>query len=547
MMSVPYSKLAADIEVFTSFFVDYIEHFDRVSQFFNGDFRSSKDWKRILKSVSNRKIERSRIANILNAQNRDFHCGVKTLANIDLLRQEDTVAVVTGQQVGLCSGPLYTLYKTITILKLAESLKRDYPEYNFVPVFWLEGEDHDYAEVSTTYILNKSNDVQKITYDIVEEASSKNLGAVGSLQLKENIDVLFDSLASSLLETEYSEKVLSFFRKAYSPKMSFNQAFTFLLNDLLLDSGLIFLNPNDKEMKKLLSPLFVKEIEQTPRNCQLVIEQSDEVERGYHAQVKPQPVNLFLFHESGRYLIEPRGELFTLKGFPKVKFTKEELLQLARETPELFSPNVVLRPLCQDTLLPTAAYIAGPSEIAYFAQLKRIYEHNNLPMPLLYPRASVTLVEERVQKICARYNFQPPDLIHDRQRVKEKVLQQIAEINLDEIFSATIGTVEASMNTLGEYLERIDPTVRASSEKTREKILQHLNVLRAKGNDAQEKLHETAIRQIEKSIASVYPNDHLQERSLNVLYYLNKYGLEFLRWLYNELRIDVAGHQFLDL
>ena len=542
---IDYKDLPTDGSAFSSLFIDYITDYDKVRKFYAGNFRDESDWKRILADVAHRSINRSDLARILTLQNRNFHCGVKTLANIDLLLNDNCLAVVTGQQVGLFTGPLYTIYKTLTTLKLVGQLQEAYPEYTFVPVFWLEGEDHDYEEVTSVGLLNKGNDLIKLTYAL-GNARDENVGAVGQLELDDSIEQLFTAIQEQILDTEFKPKVLDLFRVGYQKGMTFNRSFVHLMNDLLEDSGLIFLDPHDPEFKKLLSPIFRKELEETPKHCQLVIDQSADVEKGYHAQVKPKPVNLFFFHNKGRYLVEPKAAGFGLKG-TRQSFTRDDLLHTLETRPDLFSPNVVLRPICQDFLLPTAAYVAGPGEISYFAQFKPLYEEFAIPQPMLYPRASATIIEEKVEKVLSRYTLEPAAFMTDVEMVKQRVAEQISDVKLDDLFGGTSAAVDEALKSLQHGLQQVDPTLLGALETAKSKISFQFDTLKQKTIAAQKRQNEVTLRQIEKAAFHLFPFSNFQERELNILHFLNKYGLEFLRWLSTELVIDKFKHQLIRL
>ena len=245
MNYISYNELQSDETGFSRLFVDYVNNYSRVKDFFAGDFRDERHWRSSLETVSHRSIDRSSLVQVLLNQNRDYHCGVKTLANIDLLLNENTVAIITGQQVGLFSGPLYALYKTLTALKLAERLSHQYPDYNFVPVFWLEGEDHDIEEVSSFTLFNSANELLRLQYQYEDKTGGKNIGAVGELIFDDSIVTLFDNLRQSLLPTEFSPKVIELFETAYQKGMTFSRAFIHLFSVLLEDSGLIFFDPHN--------------------------------------------------------------------------------------------------------------------------------------------------------------------------------------------------------------------------------------------------------------------------------------------------------------
>ena len=531
-------------EGFSPLYLDYIDRFESVRPFYSADFRSDESWQRMLDGVASRAVPRSEVARILSMQNRAFHCGVKTLANIDLLLNDTTVAVVTGQQVGIFTGPMYTLYKTLTALKLVDHLSQRFPDYSFVPVFWLAGEDHDYEEVTSVGLINRSNDFQLLHYGERDPSSPAPRGAVGVMEFDERMEAFLSGLEQAISQTEFTPGVMGLLRTAYQRGMTFNKAFVHLMNDLLEDSGLVFLDPNDVELKRLLSPIFLREIEQTPRMSQLVISRSAELEKAYHAQVKPRAVNLFLFHQNGRFPIEPRPNGFGLKG-ARQQFTRDELVAMAGQTPERFSPNVVLRPICQDTLLPTITYVGGPAEIAYFAQLGTLYHEFGLPQPIVYPRASATILEEKVQKVLERYNLQDSDFFQEVELLKRKVAGGLSTVNLDELFGGTRAAISDAFQALGGALEQIDKTLVGSVDTAAKKTEYHLDSIRQKVAAAEVRRHEASVRQIEKAAAHVFPRSRFQERELNVVHFLNRYGLEFLRWLRGELVIDRFKHQLI--
>ncbi|MBI3787651.1 MAG: bacillithiol biosynthesis cysteine-adding enzyme BshC [Ignavibacteriales bacterium] len=546
MNAIDFRELPTGSNTFSSLFLDYVNDYAKLQEFYNGNFQSDNDWKSVIQKVVERPLDRSSIVQILTNQNRNFHCGVRTLAHIDSLLNDNTVAVVTGQQVGLFTGPLYTIYKTLTTLKLVEKLAKRFPEYNFVPIFWLEGEDHDYEEVSSINLINTGNDVAKFEYQLGGNKPDKNLGAVGTLEFDETIDTLFQNIDQALVQTEFKPKVLELFKTAYQKGMTFNRAFVHLMNVLLEDSGLVFLDPHDIEVKKLLAPLFKRELAETPKFCQLVIDQSAELEKRYHAQIKPKSLNLFLFHHGGRFLLEPKPDGYGLKG-TRQHLTKEQVQEFINNSPELFSPNVVLRPLCQDWLLPTVAYVAGPSEIAYFGQLKSLYQEVQIPFPIIYPRSSITIIEEKVEKVLNRYSLPLTEFFNDAEMIKEKVAAQISDVNVEELFGGTLASLRETLDAMQPAFQNIDPTLLGALDNANKKIISSIESLKEKTIAAQKRQHEVALRQIDKTANHVFPLANFQERELNVLYFLNKYGLEFLRWLYGELSVDTFKHQVINL
>jgi bacillithiol biosynthesis cysteine-adding enzyme BshC len=529
-------------------YIDYLTGFQNVKQYYAGDFRNPEDWKATLDQVSRKKRDRSILFRVLIEQNKNFHCSIKTLANIDLLHNDNTFAVVTGQQVGIFGGPLYTVYKILTELKLTEILKDRYPEYNFVPVFWLESEDHDFEEMNSITIIGQDNSPVRVSYLLGGKPLEKNPGPVGSLRFEEHLQDFFSSLDSALFSTEFKPKLIETLRHSYHMGATFTQSFVSWINKLFEDSGLVFCNINDREFKQLLTPMFLHECKRRSEISQLIITLSAELEQRYHAQVKPKAVNLFMFHKGGRYLIEPREQEqdFSLKG-TRYYLSPDELTTAIQSTPELFSPNVILRPICQDTILPTAVYIGGPGEIAYFAQLKPVYELFDVPMPIIYPRASVTILEERLEKIIEKYQIDVADFFSDSDLLIRRISNQISEVKVDTIFPSTQQRISEVLTELQFGLTQIDPTLLGALEHTKQKIAAILDQLKSRTTSAQQRKNEIALSQIQKVANHLTPNGNFQERELSIVYFINKYGMEFTRWLNDEVKIDRFEHQILHL
>ncbi len=545
---IDYRQLPPTSGGFSQLFFDYIYDFKEVKKFFRYNFRENSSYEEMIKLLTQRQIDRVTLTRVLREQNTAFGSPSKTMENIALLEQPTTFAVVTGQQVGLFGGPLYTLFKTITAIKFADKLKAKFPSYDFVPVFWMEGEDHDFAEMNNVAAYDAEGKPATIQYLHGAEMPEHNLGPIGELQFNSSLDKTYSQLESSLQQSEFTSPVLNEIKSAYAAGKTFNQSFASWMNMLFADYGLVLLSPNNRELKKILSPLFVKEIKEFPRTTQIVIAQSAELEERYHAQVKPKSLNLFMFHKGGRYLIQPReGEKdFSLKG-TRHFIQPEELLHIAQEQPELLSANVILRPVAQDMILPTVAYIAGPSEVAYHAQLKPVYEYFNVPQPIVYPRASASFVEERLLRTMEKYGLDIVDFLDDPNIVTSKVSEQISSIKLSEMFATANATIRSTLNEMKFGLKEIDPTLIAALENVQSKIDNNMSVLMEKSVAAQKRRNEVAVRQIEKAAYSLLPNGSLQEREISPIYYMNKYGLDLVKWISGELDIAAFKHQLLKL
>lgn len=543
---IDFRVLPASSGGFSELFTDFLYDFPKVRKFYSYDFRDPGAYTSIVQAVDRKGIDRRTLVEILRAQNEGFGASPQTLEHIGLLLKPTTYAVVTGQQVSLFGGPLYTIFKAITAVKLCARLKESHPRCEFVPVFWIEGEDHDFAEMNHAGLLDAESRLVRVEYLPGGELPERNLGPIGELAFDAALEQTFERLGATLQKTEFTEKLLGDLRTSYCQGRTFNQAFTSWMGSLFRDAGLVFISANDSRLKRLLSPLFVREVTEFPAISQIVINQSAELEKSYHAQVKPRSINLFMFHKGGRYLIEPRENDFSLKG-TRHFISKEDMLKIAQETPELLSPNVILRPLAQDILLPTAVYVAGPSEIAYHAQLKPVYDHLGVPQPVVYPRASASYLEERLRRAMERYELELPEFFGDIGRVTEKVVEQISEVKLDVIFGNATKHVQDALIELKFGLNELDPTLLGALESTTGKIDTTIAVLKEKAVAAQKRRNETAVRQIEKAANTLMPNAGLQEREISILHYMNKYGPDLLKWTTE--RLDVSGfkHQILTI
>ncbi len=531
---------------FSELFYDYVYDFAEVKGFYSSDFRNSHAYEDVIRAIEGRPVDRKTLTEALRRQNSAFGVAPKALQRLEQFLLPNTFAVVTGQQAGLFGGPMYTVFKAMTAIKLAERLKTKLPEFNFVPVFWVEGEDHDFAEMNNIAVMDAEAKLTTIEYLPGGEVPQRNLGPIGELVFDGAVEQSFEHLAVALQKTEFSDGLLKQLRECYRKGRTFNQGFVSWMNAMFGDYGLVYLSSNDRELKRLLSPLFLKEITEFPAISQTVIARSAELEEKYHAQIKPKSINLFLFHKGGRYLIEPREHDFSLKG-TRHFLSKEDLLRIAQESPELLSPNVVLRPIAQDMLFPTVVYVAGPSEVAYHAQLAPLYGSLGVPQPVLYPRASASFVEERLERAMEKYHLPLAAFFDDANELTARVLEQISDVKLEELFSKTTKAVHDAVNELKFGLNEVDPTLLGALDTARSKVDINIGVLKEKALAAQKRRNETALRQIERAVSGLLPHGHLQEREVSILYFMNKYGPELIKWLIGELEIEGFKHQLLML
>ncbi len=533
---VPFDRL----DGFPDLFRRYAEGDEAALRFFARDFRDAAARAVAAEAAAALDRDRDTLADVLTEQNEAWgNLDEAVRANIDALRAPESAAVVTGQQLGLFGGPLYTVYKAVTAVQLARQLAEETGR-PVVPVFWLAGEDHDFDEVRSTVVLS-GNDPLRIALP-PDEARTP----VGRRVLGDGITDALDALEAALRPTEFTPALVEAVRAAYHPGATMRDAFAGLMRALFAGSGLVFISSDDARLKRLAVPVFRHEIEHHDETFQRLKAASDDVGEAFHTQVTPLPVNLFLLEDEGRFTLDPDGDDFVLRGLDR-RYSKAELLVLLETAPERFSPNVVLRPILEDRLLPTAAYVAGPGEASYYAQLKGVYGAFGVPMPVVYPRASVTLVESKVQKVLDRYDLTVADLDGDLEPLHRRLVLGLSEHDVEGAFGEATRGLHEAMNALKPVAANVDATLAKSAEATRAALQKELSAFKDRVVRAEKRNHDAVRDQLDKAQAGLYPAGKLQERTLSALYFLNKYGLDLVpRWL-DGLGLDTTAHQVIEL
>jgi bacillithiol synthase len=542
MITLPFDALPGTPRIFC----DYTTNSDSASAFFMGHFSDLLAWETHLQQLERRQHPREALYTALAAQNKLYRSGEAVWRNLELLKEENTFAVVTGQQVGLFTGPLYTIYKAFTAVHLATWLAEQFPGYNFVPVFWMECEDHDFLEINNTGVISAENDFIRITYAQPAEEEEKNLAPVASIILDERITDSIAHLRDSLPATDFSEQLFAMLANTYEPGVALHIAFARLFNELYPDSGIIFLDPTDTELKRLAAPVIVQELETYPTTGEEVIKRSAELDELYHAQIKPRAVNLFLLHKGNRYAIEPGEQGFFLKG-TRQRFSREELIGLANTAPERFSPNVLLRPIVQDTILPTVSYVAGPSEVAYFAQLQPAYDHFQVPMPVITPRCSITIIEKKIEKLFGKYLLPYAAMFMDSDEMFRIASSDKPDEAPELDFRSFAGTVEQALEGFASQARSEHQNLGDPAEATIRNIQRALSTFEEKLLQHRRQKDEVMTRQLSKMQAYLVPDGKPQERQVSLLMFLNRYGRDVLPLISGACRHFPAEHKLMIL
>ena len=535
---LPYSEFKS----FSRLFKAYAGEFDTLAVYFPGDFRDPRQRGQVARQVADQFKHRDKLVAALIKQADLYDADEATRKNIEKLREPDAVAVVTGQQLGLFGGPLYTLLKTITAIQLTIRLGKDKGR-PVVPVFWLEGEDHDLAEVASAYVLNR-NEVESVTYSGATQSQKTVPQAVGRVMFDSSITERIDEFAALLTPSEFHDELMDLVRSAYREGETFLSAFARLLSQLFKGTGIVFVNGDDPELKELAKPLFRKELKEYEKSARLLSGASRKLEENYHVQVQSRPTSIFLHTHEGRHAVRPdeSNDGFTCGS---KSYTLDELLLLLDSAPELFSPNVVLRPIMQDLILPTAAYIAGPSEIAYFAQYRSLYEWAGVPMPIVYPRASITVLEPKIQRALNKLESSISDFEGSLDQMFRSNAVESMDIDADAIFSRASQHIHDAVNTVSPAIESVDQSLVKVAEATRTTLLKDWDKLRNRVIKAEKRRHDETHEQMRRVKTNLFPRGNMQERTISPLYFANKYGLDFVTRLLHEIQLDTTEHQVI--
>lgn len=537
----------ADIPGQTALFVRYQENAPSLRRFYPNAVGSVSDLAdRVPEALDSYGGDRSRLCNALVEINKRVGASEETFKNLDLLRESDSVAIVTGQQAGLFTGPLYTLYKALTVIKTAADLRAR--DVKAVPVFWVASEDHDFREVANTFALDSQGDLVEAVY--ASEPIVENL-QVGHIEMDGSIRETVRGLVGSLPATEFTAGLSDLLNEASAEGAGYGDAFSRLLATLLEKYGIIIFDPLHPEIKRMAAPVYRQAIARSGEIVKRLRARDNELkEAGYHSQVLVEEdyFPLFLQSEDGaRHPIRKtaEGEL-TVKDTGE-KFTIEELAVLAENAPERFSPTVVLRPVVQDYLLPTLCYFGGGAEIAYFAQNSVVYETLGRPVTPVMHRQSFTIVPSRHKRTLEKYGLEFAGLFAGSETILKDIVDEYLNPKLAFTFADVEERVNTEMNRLDQELSHLDPTLAANLATRRRKIVYHIAALRKKTYNAQSRADEVVHRRIVSLFTALLPNGNLQERTLGIAAFLNQYGPYFINWVYDSIDLEDKGHRIIYL
>lgn len=517
---------------------------DRTGRFFSWPHPTAAAFEECARRVDCTATDRAGITQLLVQQNQELNAPPEVIRTAEELAQPGAVAVFTGQQAGLFGGPLYTVYKALTLLgwaqRLRESLHRP-----VVPIFWIAADDHDFDEVCWTGFPDLENKVRcpRINADGLPERTPLSQVVIG-----ESVREVFAELRTAQLTTEFSESVFAALEHDYAPGGNMVDAFGRWLARLLGPFGLVMFNPADPAAKQRWKPLFAQELSASEETASALAEINQRLqEAGYHAQVEhpKQHTHLFVV-EKGRHALKytSDGQL-SIEPNPK-PLSRVAWLRRLESDPADFSPGVLFRPVAQSYLFPVVAAVCGPSEIAYWAQSRALFERFDVQMPVVLPRSSATIVERKNRNAVEALGHEVSEFFGDIEAVINRHFERSFPVTLEEQFHDSRTDWEQRLARLKAEVIGFEPTLEMTFEQSAGRIAMAWENLEKKVFQAHKRKGDEIRAKFYKLASHLYPEGKPQERVFGITYYLNKYGFAFLASIRDQLKIGTPDHQIIE-
>lgn len=504
---------------FSSLLINYLNGSDQLASFYSHP-PTLEGFRNAINESGFAGEDRAVLVNALNEQYLNKKITDAVQKNIHLLQDPSTFTVTTGHQLCMFTGPLYFIYKIVTTINLASSLKKAYPENNFVPVYWMASEDHDFLEINHAHVFGKT---------LSWEKDAK--GPVGKLDTL-GVTVITQQLEHMLGNETHGNDLLEILREAYTGSNTLAEATHALVNKLFGEYGVVVIEPDWKSLKQQFVQVMKDDV-LAGTNNKLVIDTIEKLkQQGVEAQVSPRAINLFYMREGLRERIERDGNVFKILNADHT-FSEEQIIKEIEEYPERFSPNVVLRPVYQQMILPNIAYVGGPAEVAYWFEFKAMFGHHNVRFPVLMPRNFVMLFDkamnERIEKLGVNRN----ELFTETEELIKSFVSRNSGESLD--ISNEEEQVKDVYRSLAAKAEKLDPTLKFAVEAELQKQLNAMKNIQGKLMRAEKQRQETSVNQIRKIKEKLFPEGTLQERHDNFIPYYARHGKKFIDTLVSSL------------
>jgi bacillithiol biosynthesis cysteine-adding enzyme BshC len=493
---------------FSKIFIDYINQDPSLKPFYDLP-PTRKSFKKIIEKRKFDTTKREVLNDVLNQQYTDFRVRKATVTNIERLKETNTYTITTGHQLNIFTGPLYFIYKILTVINACEILNKENPGYHFVPVYWMASEDHDIDEIRSFSLFGK-----KYTWDTGQTGP---VGRMNPDSLKEVLDTL----------PERSE----IFEKAYLEHSSLAKSVRYYVNELFGDSGLVVIDADDPSLKSQITHVLKDDLLDHHANDLVESASSELSELGYKTQVYPRAINLFYLSGNIRKRIIKEEGIF--KVFETdIEFTEDEIIRELESSPEKFSPNVILRPLYQEIILPNIAYVGGPAELAYWLQLKNMFDHFDTQFPILMPRNFALIINKGLMKKMQKLMINVEEIMQPVAELKNRFMAEHSEFNVD--LESEMKIMEELFESVRNKSKMVDQSLEGFVQAERTKVIKSLENIGKRIVKSEEQKQSVALNQIQNLKDKLFPQGSLQERTDNFLnFFLN--DPEFIEAIRKEL------------
>lgn len=517
---LPYRQTGA----FSKIAMDYIDQAESLKPF----FAYPPTMQGIQKAIDNRKqfsTNRQLLVQELKKQYEGIVTDDKIIQNIESLLSPNTFTVTTAHQNNIFSGPLYFIYKILHAIKLADSMKTSLPQYNFVPVFYIGSEDADLEELNHIHLGG-----EKLAW------STKQTGAVGRMKVDKELLKLITIMEGQLMVLPYGNEIISLLKQCYKEGDTIKQATFQFVNTLFAEYGLIVVLPDNPVLKRQMIPLFKDEL-LNQQSADIVEASADKLENaGYKIQASGREINLFYLKDDLRNRIELKNGKYHVVD-TTLRFTEDEILQELEQHPECFSPNVILRGLYEETILPNIVFIGGGGETAYWLQLKSLFENYNIPFPVLVLRNSFLLAERKWQEAINKLDFTIEDFFLPERELMNKLVER--DSKNETKLNGSLSELEKLYESFKKQAAAVDTTLEKHVDALRSKTVYRLQELEKKMLRAEKRKFSDQQRQIRSIKTHLFPGNGLQERNENISYYFAKYGRGIIKAIYdNSLTLE---------
>ncbi|OGD33274.1 bacillithiol biosynthesis cysteine-adding enzyme BshC [Candidatus Atribacteria bacterium RBG_16_35_8] len=547
---------------YSNLYKDYIIDFENLNEFYQYDYRKIDSYrKRILDiNYDYDKKKRLKIYDILKKYNESIGCGIKTIENIEKLKRADSAVIIGGQQPGFLSGPIFIIFKILTVLKLSSFFEKEF-KIPLIPCFWNASDDSNLSQADNLNIIS-DNKIVNIKLDLSDINKKTRYSDIYLSQSR--LDAAIAELEKILHPTDFKSGIIDFYKRiivdtfkkaSYTgshpeEKINISTFFSSLIAVMFSGSGIVIIDPSDVELKKISLNLLEFDVDNHCKINHLINSAGKKLKKnGYQNQLNPVPgtLNSFYCSEGKRYKIYSNMDNKNLFEIGDKKYNRVQLRNLFIKYPSNISLNVVLRPLFQDSQLPVLCSVCGPGEAGYLAQLKTVYELYNLKMPVIYPRFSATIIEKKIKKILVKLEITERELGLAREEMIKKKIDKRLKVNIPELMQKMENDIQERFEKLEKTLIDFDMNISSSFDRIKRNMKKEIKVLNKKIYSELKKQDEFTSENINKVYTNIFPNDNLQEREINISAYLNKYGFEFIDELYSKVEPFDFLHKFLEI